>query len=285
MTDTNAHDYYRRTADGSIDGPHRGSTLKRMALAGTLRPDDQISKSEHGPWVPALKVQGLAFGPRPAPPAPPPPARCPVEAAFEQLLQSEGKAIRPKLTPGQTSGIPVLDVIESVSIAVEAMDAGARMLRGLPRRLHEDFFLCTQVEPADAEAAQNEFGEKFPAGARVLAVLRAARSQTAYVTNGHLLLQTTSDDGSMASTFKGLLKFSPDEIRRESILLKDIRMFRLAHDGGMLSTSSPAVFVNDTNLGYLGLSASGGHVPEKARIFERIVEVAANASRGTQPPE
>lgn len=70
MTDTNAHEYYRRTADGSIDGPHRGSTLKRMALAGTLRPDDQISKSEHGPWVPALKVQGLAFGPCPAPPAP-----------------------------------------------------------------------------------------------------------------------------------------------------------------------------------------------------------------------
>lgn len=289
MQGTNSQTYFRRTVDGAVDGPHLGDALKRMALAGTLRPDELISKSEDGPWTPAHRVRGLSFAPQPTAPreptavtdadnagfSPPQVVRCPVEEALEQLLQSEGKAIPPKLSLGQSSGIPVLDMIEAASAAIEVIDAGSQVLRGLPRRLHEDFFLCGQVERAQAEKAVKDYGDKFPKGERVLAVLRTAMQQTAYITSGHLLLQTTSEDGSLTSTLTGLMTLRPARLSFDVIPLRDILEFRFEKAGGRFSTESPQVLVNGTCLGHLQLP------PATARLFERVVAVAAAASRAS----
>ncbi len=300
MSGTNPQTFFRRTSDGMIDGPHLGGTLKRMALAGTLSRDDLLSRSETGPWVPAHRVQGLVFkveGPRsPGPPrlppvhavgtaannGTPPRAACAVEAALRQLLQSEGKAIRPSLPSAQTSGIPVLEVIETAAAAIEVIGAAAQFVQGLPVRLHEDIFLCEQVDPTAAEKAAAAFGDAFPRGERVLAVMTNGNSSNLYVTTNHLLMPVSTESGSLTSLLRALLKSTKRTVLRQAIPLRRITQFEFVHAGSAFDSSDPTVHVNGKSIGHVEMQ--GGRNMERAKAFARVVEVAAQAARHAGTP-
>jgi hypothetical protein len=300
MSGTNPQTFFRRTADGMIDGPHLGGTLKRMALAGTLSRDDLLSRSETGPWVPAHRVQGLLFKaeapPPPEPPQPPPvhavgtaastgtppSAACAVEAALRQLLQSEGKAIRPSLTSGPTSGIPVLEVIETAALAIEAIGAAAQLVQGLPVRLHAEILLCEQVEPTAAQEAAAAFGDAFPRGERVLAVMKNGFAPDLYVTTNHLLLQVSTESGSLTSLVRGLLKSTKHTVLQQAIPLRRITQFEFIRAGSAFDSSDPTVHVNGKSIGHV--KVQGDTVFEKTKAFARVVEVAAHAARHPGTP-
>jgi len=53
-----AQDWYCRI-DGAQCGPLTGTELKKLARAGTLKPDDPVRQSSSERWVPAVKVKGL----------------------------------------------------------------------------------------------------------------------------------------------------------------------------------------------------------------------------------
>lgn len=53
--------WIRRRSSGEVRGPVNSAQLKALAKNGTLLADDEVGKTENGPWNQAGKIKGLEF--------------------------------------------------------------------------------------------------------------------------------------------------------------------------------------------------------------------------------
>lgn len=276
--------FFRRQVGGAVDGPYPGATLKAMALDGRLLREDELSKSQDGPWHQSQRVAGLVFPqqnspeapqPRqvaiPTPPPPPPPQRPDaaaaagerVRAAIAQVLASNARFTIPPI------GNPydIFGVMTWLLLFRWLQPAVAR------RRVTFDIYLCDQVLPPMIENMRSVFPDA-PADRPVLAAMRTwpGEKSCAYVTTDALLLQTYQDDsamGQMKSAFKDT------NLRKVVMPLREVQSIAISRPTGLFANSM-RVQVNGEDVG--GIFAGG--VKRNAPMFQLVVESASKAARG-----